>query len=266
MPSIVLFDEGAQSTRGSHTNVLLDDYGSGSAVQANQHLIISGDEAMILDPGGHKVYNKVLGELFSLLGSRAKLRYVFLSHQDPDIVAATNGWLMTTDAEAWISQLWLRFVPHFGLDRLVESRLKPIPDEGMTLKLGEVELLIIPAHFLHSPGNFQVYDPVAKVLYSGDLGASLGMSYREVSDFDAHICHMEAFHRRYMASRTVMQAWAQMVRSLPIEIIAPQHGALFRGSAMVRRFIDWCAGLECGVDLIAKELKLPPGIGGRVSA
>ena len=53
---------------------------------------------MMLDPGGHKIYSKVLAETFSILG-RAKLRYLFLSHQDPDIVAAINGWLMTTDAD-----------------------------------------------------------------------------------------------------------------------------------------------------------------------
>jgi flavorubredoxin len=254
MSSILLFDRGAQ---GLHKNVLLEDYSTGAAVQANQHLILSGHEAMLLDPGGHKVYSKVLAEVFSLLTNEAKLRYIFLSHQDPDIVAATNGWLMTTDADAWISKLWLRFVPHFGLDRLVENRLKPIPDAGMTLELGGTELLIIPAHFLHSPGNFQVYDPVAKILYTGDLGASLGMDYREVTDFDAHLGYMEAFHRRYMASRSMMKAWADMVRPLPIEIIAPQHGALFRGPDMVQRFIDWCAGLECGIDFMAEQLRLP---------
>lgn len=258
MPTIALYDH------GTHKNFLLEDYSGGAAVQANQHLIVSAGEGMILDPGGHKVYNKVLGEVFSLLGSTARLRYLFLSHQDPDIVAATNGWLMTTDAEAWISKLWVRFVPHFGLDRLVVERLKPIPDEGMLLELGECKLVLIPAHFMHSPGNFQVYDPVSRILYTGDLGASLGIEYREVTDFDAHVSAMAGFHRRYMASRTVMKAWADMVRPLPIEIIAPQHGAFFRGKAMVKRFIDWCADLECGVDIVARGMKLPEGAASEV--
>ena len=29
----------------------------------------------------------------------------------------------------------------------------------------------LPAHFLHSVGNFHIYDPIAKILYTGDLGA-----------------------------------------------------------------------------------------------
>lgn len=238
-----------------HQNILLEDFGGGLAVQANQHLIIDGNEGMILDPGGHKVYSKVLGETTGLLKG-AKLKYIFLSHQDPDIVAATNGWLMSTDADAFISALWVRFVPHFGLDRLVESRLKPIPDGGMWLTLGSTKLAIIPAHFLHSPGNFQIYDPTSKILYSGDLGASIGQSYVEVQDFDQHLQYMEGFHRRYMASGRSLRAWAKMVRGLPIEIIAPQHGALFRGPN-VKRFIEWCATLECGVDLMDPVMVMP---------
>ncbi len=251
MASSILFNN------GTHKNILLEEFGTGLAVQANQHLVIHGDSAMILDPGGHKVYNKVLSETLSLLRGGAKLRYLFLSHQDPDIVAACNGWLMTTDVEAYISALWLRFIPHFGLDRLVEDRLKPIPDAGMTLDLGGAPLLFVPAHYLHSPGNFQVYDPVSRILYSGDLGASLGMDYREVTDFDDHLQYMEGFHRRYIASNRTMRAWAAMVRTLDIEMIAPQHGALFRGKEHVNRFIDWCEGLACGVDLLDDVYKIP---------
>ncbi|MBK6460892.1 MAG: FprA family A-type flavoprotein [Myxococcales bacterium] len=244
MSHVILFDN------GTHKSILLEDYASGGiAVQANQHVIVDGASGMILDPGGHKVYSKVLAATTGLLG-RAKLETIFLSHQDPDIVAAVNGWLMTTDATAYVSSLWTRFVPHFGLDRLVESRLLPIPDEGTTLKLGAHEMKVVPAHFLHSAGNFHLYDPVSKILYSGDLGASIGLDYREVTDFDAHEAYMLGFHRRYMASGRALKAWAKLARQLDIDIIAPQHGALFKGKAMVERFISWCESLECGVDLV----------------
>ncbi len=244
MSQIVLYDD------GRHRNVLLEDIpGGGMSVQANQHVIVDNQSGMILDPGGHKVYTRVLSATTGVLG-RARLESIFLSHQDPDIVAAVNGWLMTTDATAYVSSLWTRFVPHFGLDRLVESRLMAIPDPGMELALGASTLRVVPAHFLHSPGNFQVYDPVAKILYSGDLGASLGTSYREVSDFDAHVESMLGFHRRYMAGNAALRAWARRVRRLDIEVIAPQHGALFRGRALVERFIAWCEQLPCGLDLI----------------
>jgi flavorubredoxin len=251
MPALLLYDQ------GQHKNVLLEDFSDGGlAVQANQHLIVDQGEGMILDPGGHKVYSKVLAATMTALG-KAKLKYIFLSHQDPDIVAAVNGWLMTTDAVAYVSKLWIRFVPHFGLDRLVQDRLLPIPDEGMRIKLGSQDLIVLPAHFLHSCGNFHIYDPASKILYSGDLGASIGVEGQEVADFAKHIPSMEGFHKRYMQSNRALRAWTAMVRKLDVEIIAPQHGLVFRGKDMVHKFYDWCDGLDCGIDVMEHIYKVP---------
>lgn len=240
----------------THQNVLLEDLEAGAAVQSNHHLILHGDHGMILDPGGHKVYNRVLSDTHERLG-RGRLDYIFLSHQDPDVVASLNGWLMTTDARALAPSLWTRFIPHFGLDDLCTARLDPIPDEGMFIDLGGAELMLIPAHFLHSCGNFHVYDPTSKILYTGDLGSSLGMTYREVTDFEAHRQYMEPFHRRYMTSGQTMKAWVAMIRDLDIETIAPQHGAVFRGREMVEHFLDWAIGLECGIDNLLSLYTLP---------
>lgn len=243
MTTLTLFDD------GTHRNILLEDLNEGLAVQANQHLVIHGNAGMLLDPGGHKVYNRVLSATLGHLRG-GELKFLVLSHQDPDIVAAANGWLMTTDAKAYVPRIWLRFVPHFGLDRLVENRLHGVPDEGMVLDLNGVRMLLLPAHFLHSPGNLQVYDPVAKILYSGDLGASLGAEYREVTDFHKHVPFMEGFHRRYITCNKAMKMWAAMARKLDIETIAPQHGAIFRGKGLVEQFVKWCEGLACGIDLM----------------
>jgi flavorubredoxin len=237
-----------------HAAIMLPDFDAGLGVQANQHLIIHGKEAMLLDPGGHKVYSRVMSATFKNLRGGIKLKHIFLSHQDPDIVAAVNGWLMTTDAEGWASALWSRFIPHFGLDHLVADRLHDIGDEGMFLTLGDVDLMIIPAHFLHSCGNFQVYDPHTKILYTGDLGASLGQDYRIVPDFDGHMQYMAGFHARYMGGNRALRAWAQMVRQLDIECMAPQHGACIQGKENVARMIDWLEGLDCGPDLMKYEL------------
>lgn len=119
MASIVLFEA------PNHKNVLLEELRGrhlGAVQPAPDHPRAGG---IILDPGGHKVYAKVLSDTMAQLGG-GKLEYIFLSHQDPDIVAV-NGWLMTTDAMAYASNLWLRFIPHFGLDRMVMERLKGIP-------------------------------------------------------------------------------------------------------------------------------------------
>jgi len=250
MSQLTLFDN------GTHKNILLEDFDAGEGVQSNQHVIVDHRSAMILDPGGNKLYTRVFTAA-AKAHRGAKLEYVFCSHQDPDIVAALNGWLMTTNATGLISELWRRFIPHFGSDKLVFSRVEGIPDAGMMLQLGESELMVIPAHFLHSCGNHHILDPVSKILYTGDLGASVGTDYRVVDDFDAHVEKMEGFHKRYMSSTAALRAWVAMVRPLDIETIAPQHGALFQGKEMVGRFLDWLDGLECGIDALPDLFQLP---------
>jgi len=246
----VLFDN------GTHKNLLLEDFGHGEMVQANVHLIVDSGKGMILDPGGHKVFKHLLQEVGTIIGVD-NLQWIFFSHQDPDIVAAANGWLMTTKANAIASKLWLRFIPHFGVDRLVVDRIKGLDDEGAIIRLGNSDLYILPAHWLHSPGNFQVYDPVSKILYSGDLGASLGQDYIYVTNFEEHIKYMEGFHKRYMNSGRALRNWAKMVRQLDIETIAPQHGAIFKGKDMVNKFINWVENLETGIDIMDDVYKIP---------
>jgi len=234
-----------------HKVIFFGELTPASAVQSNQVLIIHKGEGMLLDPGGHKV--KLLSDISPYIPS-SQIKYIFLSHQDPDIVASINGWLMITKAQAYISKLWMRFLPHLGLDSQLEDRVIPIDDGGTKIILGgDCELLILPAHFMHSPGNFQVYDPCSKILFSGDLGASFGQDYFFVENFDEHIKYMEGFHKRYMASNKVLKFWANMVRQLDIEMIVSQHGAIFKGKEMVERFINWIENLQVGVDLLTQE-------------
>jgi flavorubredoxin len=40
-----------------------------------------------------------------------------------------------------------------------------------------------------------------------------------------------------------------MVSKRKIDMIAPQHGAVFRGES-VKKFLEWFRNLKCGVDLI----------------
>ena len=114
----------------------------------------------------------------------------------------------------------------------------------------DVKLRFIPAHYLHSSGNFNVYDPKARILFSGDMGAALVPADKTngsmfVSDFAGHIQYMEGFHRRWLGSAQARDAWVAQVSKLDIHMLAPQHGLVFKGDD-VKRFIDWIAGLDIG--------------------
>jgi flavorubredoxin len=225
------------------------------AVQCNQFLIADQGHGALIDPGGNITYNALLMAMQKYFPSK-ELHYILASHADPDIIASVNKWFVASPCKVLISSLWARFVPHFTTGRDVSGRIVGIPDEGMSVPLGGSMIQAIPAQFLHSEGNFQFYDPVAKILFSGDLGVSLvdhATAAEPVTDFDAHIANMDGFHRRYMISNKIMRYWAHMVRQLDIEQIVPQHGQRFVGKAMCNRLIDWLENLPCGVDLMTQD-------------
>lgn len=221
------------------------------AVQSNQFLLIDGDTGAIIDPGGNLAY----GELYLAMTRHfppRQLSAILASHADPDIIASLDRWMTATTAPVYISRVWERFVPHFCKSGKTEGRIVGIPDRGMRIAVGRSELVALPAHFLHAEGNFQFYDPKSRILFSGDLGASMGTGQQAqafVTRLAPHIARMEAFHRRYMVSNKVLRHWAQMVRSLDIQMIVPQHGSPLRGAA-VKEFIDWVEALPCGIDLM----------------
>ena len=221
------------------------------AVQSNQFLIVDHGVGAIIDPGGNIAFN----ELF--LGmtrhfTPQKLTWLIASHADPDIIASLDRWLTATPARLVISRVWERFAPHFAKSGKTQERVLGVPDSGGRLPIGDSELWLLPAHFLHSEGNFHFYDPVSRILFTGDLGVSLTSGERAksaVTDFASHIPLMEGFHRRYMVSNKVMRLWARMARRLDIAMIAPQHGAPIVGQSAIGDFLDWVEQLQCGIDL-----------------
>jgi flavorubredoxin len=102
-------------------------------------------------------------------------------------------------------------------------------------------------------GNFQFYDPTSRILFSGDMGASIVDDVRPVEDFETHISSMRGFHQRYMCSRRVTRLWAEMVRRMDVEMMVPQHGCYFVGKPMIHKFLDWISDLDCGIDLLGQE-------------
>lgn len=233
-----------------HKNVMFTDLSVGKMIQATQHVIVDGDEAILIDPGGHKVYTALIIEISKAIKRLSKIKHIFFSHQDPDIISAANAWMLMTKAKAYLPKIWIRFITHIGIDDIVLKQVFPIPDSGMEILLNGKTLKVIPAHFLHSPGNFQLYDQESKILYSGDLGASFGQQYDFVESFEDHIQYMQSFHKRYIASGNILKKWVKMVRKLDIEIIAPQHGAMVRGKENIEKYFQWLENLKCGIDLI----------------
>ncbi len=220
-------------------------------VNVNQYLIIDGDEAVILDPGGIHVFPRIVGNLSRYIDLE-KLKYLFFSHQDPDVCSGISMWLSITPAKVYISKWWIRFIPHFGI--FDHKKLIPIDDKGgrITFKSGKY-LELIPTHFLHSTANFTVYDPVSKIYFSGDLGTALfpfGEKYLFVEDFNHYAKLMEGFHARFMTSNQTIKYFLNKISKYDIEMIVTQHGGIFPDRDSCNKFFNWLKNLKCGIDII----------------
>jgi flavorubredoxin len=238
--------------QGQHRCLMFCDLAHGQeAVQSNQFLVIDGDTGALIDPGGNLAYNELYMGLTHQLAPHS-LSALLASHADPDIIASLDRWLTATTAPVYIPAIWERFIPHLCKAGKTVGRVIGIPDRGQRIRIGDCELVALPAHYMHSEGNFQFWDPTSGILFSGDLGASVAVSpARTIVSLADHVPAMEAFHRRHMASGRILRYWAAMVRTLPVRMIVPQHGCALAGAA-VPEFIAWVEGLSCGIDLMSQ--------------
>ncbi len=214
-------------------------------IDSNQYMVRTANRCILFDPGGAEIFAPMMAAVLNYV-SVEQITDLFASHQDPDVISSLGLWDQAlTNAKLYAPSIWEGFIRHFGCESI---EYVAIPDNGATIKLDSGELQFIPAHYLHSSGNFHVYDPEAKILMSGDVGAALepiGVPMY-VDNFADHTEKMRYFHQRWMPSNPAKKAWIDRVRKLEIDILAPQHGRLFKGDD-VKRFLDWFEELPVGI-------------------
>mgnify|MGYP000462888344 CR=1 FL=1 len=167
-----------------------DPHKSEQIIDTNQYMIKTTNSAFLMDPGGIELFSTMFAMVLRHAPAN-EIKHIFASHQDPDIISSLGLWDQAVPhAKLYAPWLWESFLRHFGMENM---DYVAIADSGMSVPIDGLTLELIPAHYLHSSGNFNVYDPNAKVLMSGDIGASLESddSPLYVEDFDSQISKME---------------------------------------------------------------------------
>lgn len=222
-------------------------------IDTNEYIITVGSKTLIMDPGGTEIFPEVVTAISDYVNVE-DIRIIFGSHQDPDILSSLSLWMgLCKQAKVYVPWTWTHFISHFGCE---PERMIGVPDEGQVIELDQgYEVEIVPAHYLHASGNNHLYDPQAKILFSGDVGAALLPPDKQglyVQDFEDHTQYMKAFHQRWMPSNRARDVWVERVRGMDIELMCPQHGSIFKGED-VTRFLDWFSELELGVAVSRNE-------------
>jgi len=224
-----------------------DENKKDNIIDTNQYIVRTANKCLLLDPGGVELFAPMLAAVLHHAPVE-QITDIFASHQDPDIISSLGLWDQAIPhAKLHAPALWEGFLRHFGCESI---EYMGIPDNGGMIQLDGVELQIVPAHYLHSSANFHIYDPKAKILMSGDVGAAIEEPGAPifVDNFDAHVENMRFFHQRWMPSNQAKRDWINRVRELDIDIMAPQHGRIFKGDD-VKRFLDWFEALQVGTGI-----------------
>ena len=103
-----------------------------NCIDTNQYLIISGGEGILLDSGGRISFADIYDECLKYIKSD-DLKYIILSHQDPDVCSSISDWLAIVPARVIISKHWYRFILQLG--SMDFRKFISIDDCGYELKL-----------------------------------------------------------------------------------------------------------------------------------
>lgn len=225
---------------------------------ANPYLIVDRNAAtgeqfsLLIDPGSGSDFAVVRSKCDAVMGSLQHLDAVFINHQDPDVCTSLTLLLgrSADNARVLCSEDTWRLVQSLSIprDRFVDADDYPHGFRGRT---GRV-LIPVPSPFCHFVGARMLYDPQARVLFSGDLFGSLTSRdaeglYADESDW----LGMRAFHQIYMPTNKAVRHAIERIRALdpPVEIIAPQHGRILRGP-WLKDFMDRLEFLDVGLDIL----------------
>lgn len=208
-------------------------------------------ECLVIDPGSSSDFAVVSAKVGSLVGGMGAVTGMFINHQDPDVgsSAAMISNRYAPEASIFCSDPTWRLIVHLNLPR---DRFVDLDRHRHGFRFGHDDLLPVPSPFCHFRGAVMLYDPSTRVLFTGDfLGGVTEPGAQGVWADKSDWSGIRAFHQTYMPTQRVLANTVRAIRELdmPIDVVAPQHGRLLRGS-LIHEFLDRLERLPVGLDLM----------------
>ena len=256
-------------------------------LQCNPFLVVGDDRAIIIDPGSRPDFAGVMMKVLQAGIHPDQIVGLVLQHYDPDLCGSVPNFMdlcRNPEFRVYSKASNNLFIKYY-VDKSRHHFFQDIDQIGMELALGSRKLRFIRTPYTHSAGSFVTYDEKTRTLFTSDLFGSLGthwslfldMSDSCVTCADFQNCpnHRDycpfpdivSFHRHVMPCNRALEVAMNRLRTLQIEIIAPQHGSVINR----RRDIDFLIGFlgkldKVGIDGFSDEGEPAPGHEGSYSA
>ncbi|MBN2798996.1 MAG: PAS domain-containing protein [Deltaproteobacteria bacterium] len=209
----------------------------------NPYLIVDGDDAVLIDPGGLLHAEATIARVRSIVDLK-QVKYIVAQHQDPDVISAAIALRELVHEDCAI-------VCHSRMSVLIEHLGAGFPfyhvdENDFELQLSKSRRLTF-AHtpYLHSPGAIVTYDKKTQTVFTSDIFGGVTPEWELYAEEET-VEALKAFHVSYMPSPQILKSGLDQIRKLGrIARIAPQHGSIIEGH-LVEGFLAYMDKLEVG--------------------
>jgi anaerobic nitric oxide reductase flavorubredoxin len=209
--------------------------------------LISDEKTALVDTVKAAFCNELV-EHIAELTSLEKIDYIIVNHVEMDHSSSlpTIAKLCKNAKIFSSSRGKEELIKHYGSEF---ERVETVKS-GDTLKLGKKTLTFLEAPMLHWPDSMFTYLVEDKILMPNDaFGQHLASSERFDDEVDPQVLMEEAvtYYANILTpfSPLIVKKIQEVVAAkIPIDIIAPSHGIIWRKDPMkiVNAYMDWCTG------------------------
>lgn len=225
----------------------------GDQFQCHTYLLREGENSVLFDPGSLLSYPQTIEKIKKLINPE-DVKYFVCHHQDPDITACISTYEKEFPRKDrvvvthWRTQVLLK---HYAW----QSKFYLVEKNKWQLKLPSGRVLkFIFTPYVHFAGAICTYDPQTKVLFSSDLFGALVSQNKLFAEEEKDFEDIKLFHEHYMPSKEALFYAIQKIKSLDLELIAPQHGYIIP-KKLIPLFIQKLSKIECGIFLLVSEVQ-----------
>jgi len=208
---------------------------------SNAYILVSGDEAILFDPGSIMDFSVIYQKVSQLIPME-KLKYIVLHNTDSDNCASLSLW-ENAGFRGSIVTHWRnnRIIKSMGL----RSRLYSITDKQSQLKMGEGRLLrFIPTPYVNYPGSMVTYDQLSQTLFTSELFSSDPGIIPFFADTTS-VIPLKTWHELNTPDSATLQAVLSFLNQLQIKMICSHHGSIINDN--IPYYFHILNNIECGL-------------------
>ena len=208
--------------------------------------LIKDEKTVLIDTVWEPLTDRFLENLREVVDIK-KIDYIVMNHLEPDHSGALPV-LMEYIPDATI------IVSKRGSDSIKEHYHKDwnlkIVKQGKKLNIGKRDLIFIEAQMLHWPDSMFTYLSGDNILFSND---AFGQHYASSELYNDLVDEAELYQEALKYYANILTPFSRFVTkkieelkglNLPIDIIAPSHGIIWRKDPMkiVEKYYEWAQG------------------------